>query len=983
MNRLNAFLERHLIKKNNNTSEKQESTHTRIPSRTLGLSGGNFHISDEDLPPFYDLYLKAVVLGGCEERLTEKQLFTGGPILIDFDFHYPIETKQRQHTPETISDLVQLYIDILFREILDPSAASETNPISFPVFIMEKDDIVVKKDHVRDGVHLIIGLALDRPHQILLRQRVLAVVADHIDGLPLHPDSSWAEIIDDHVTSGGSPWQLYGSSKPGFDAYKLTRRLEYSIDEFDETGTPIWNVDLRYARAGPNSSEGVGSFDIANDFRLLTAQYTGHARLPIRTSLLQRAESSNSNSGKNGNFTTSGKTASFPHLPVGPAGPAGLVAIVEGNPTSSFDSSLNDTSSIFGDVKIDVSSAEELEATVNGILARHQTNKYVFKSSATSEFVDLQEMHDYLMGLPESYYALDKGTYGKWIRVGWALKNTSSELFPFWLKFSAQAPGFCFSSVPDLLQKWNRSQPSSSTIPLTYKSIRYWCSRDNTECAAEIRNRSIDGHIHAMISHEPNETEIADVLHKMYKDSFVCVDIKLNLWYQFVHNKWKAIDTGTSLRNMISTSVYQRFLKISNSISEKMASSDDDGGGGGDDSLLGSQLKAMNAITKCIHRTCWKNNIMTEAKHVFKDDDFLDNLDANVNLMCFKNGVVDFEAREFRKGKPDDYLSLSTNTNYSPIDRANREEMRVLDEINEFFAQLFPNEQLRNYMWDHLASCLIGTVRQQAINIYMGCGRNGKSKLIDLMNMVLGDYAGTVPVALVTQKRNKVGGTSSEIAQLKGIRYAVMQEPSKGDIINDGVLKQITGGDTINARELYAKAITFVPQFKLVMCTNNLPEIGSTDDGIWRRIRLCKYQSKFTEHPYRDECKEQQPYQFPVDTKIDEKFARWVGVFTARLIEIAFEKQGVVEDCDVVTEESNKYRKDQNVMANFWSNTVRKSDNPKSRIAKQELHEAFKLWHTTHQRPASMPKGQEVYEYADLMCGKFYNGGWWGHVLLQ
>ena len=64
------------------------------------------------------------------------------------------------------------------------------------------------------------------------------------------------------------------------------------------------------------------------------------------------------------------------------------------------------------------------------------------------------------------------------------------------------------------------------------------------------------------------------------------------------------------------------------------------------------------------------------------------------------------------------------------------------------------------------------------------------------MKVCLGDYAKIdVPLSLITQKRVGVGDTSPEIAALKGIRYAVMQEASKGDTINDGIMKQLTGGD--------------------------------------------------------------------------------------------------------------------------------------------------------------------------------------------
>ena len=85
------------------------------------------------------------------------------------------------------------------------------------------------------------------------------------------------------------------------------------------------------------------------------------------------------------------------------------------------------------------------------------------------------------------------------------------------------------------------------------------------------------------------------------------------------------------------------------------------------------------------------------------------------------------------------------------------------------------------------------------------------------------DYKATVPITLVTQKRTNIGSTSSEIVQLMGVRYAVMQEPCKGEKINEGIMKEITGGDPIQGRALFREAVTFIPQFKLaVVCTNTL-----------------------------------------------------------------------------------------------------------------------------------------------------------------
>jgi phage/plasmid-associated DNA primase len=193
----------------------------------------------------------------------------------------------------------------------------------------------------------------------------------------------------------------------------------------------------------------------------------------------------------------------------------------------------------------------------------------------------------------------------------------------------------------------------------------------------------------------------------------------------------------------------------------------------------------------------------------------------------------------------------------------------------------------------------------------------------------MGDYKATVPVTLVTQKRNNIGGTSSEIVQLMGVRYAVMQEPTKGDKINEGIMKEITGGDPIQGRALFKETVTFIPQFKLVVCTNTLFDIKSNDDGTWRRIRVCDFMSKFLEKPYEDEDKfpkSEYPYQYPIDKRIDEKFEKWAPVLMSILVDMVYKNNGIVKDCSIVLGSSDQYREGQDYLAEFAKEKIMKSN---------------------------------------------------------
>ena len=135
--------------------------------------------------------------------------------------------------------------------------------------------------------------------------------------------------------------------------------------------------------------------------------------------------------------------------------------------------------------------------------------------------------------------------------------------------------------------------------------------------------------------------------------------------------------------------------------------------------------------------------------------------------MCFKNGIYDFKERSFVMGDQKIIWNVH-NIAYRPLEFYKQHNALDLKNISEFIEMLFPDASLRQYMWEHLASSMIGTQTNQTFNIYTGTGANGKSKLVELMTHVLGDYKGTVPVTLITQKRNTIGSTSSEVAQLIG-----------------------------------------------------------------------------------------------------------------------------------------------------------------------------------------------------------------------
>jgi putative DNA primase/helicase len=269
-------------------------------------------------------------------------------------------------------------------------------------------------------------------------------------------------------------------------------------------------------------------------------------------------------------------------------------------------------------------------------------------------------------------------------------------------------------------------------------------------------------------------------------------------------------------------------------------------------------------------------------------------------------------------------------------------------------------------MWDHLASTLIGVKKEQIFNIYKGSGSNGKSILTELMSLALGDYKGTAPVNLITDKRVAIGGTSSEIVALKGVRYVVTQEISAGAVLNDGIIKEMTSNtEPLQGRALWSDSDIFVPQFSLVVCTNLLPKVKTTDDGAWRRMKVSDFKAKFIsdgEIHYHDNN-----YIYPKDKSLKEKIKNWASAFIGMLIDVVSKTKGEVIDCPQVIEASNKYRESQDCISRFINSTIVKQ--VRSSIKKTELNTTFKNWFLENYGNERMPRLCELHDFININFG--------------
>jgi P4 family phage/plasmid primase-like protien len=913
---LDNFLRKRSVKK----GDTCERTNLRIGDKSSNLLGGSFNIKDEDYDTFLDLYCNQILKKGKTEHLTEKQLESGGPFVIDLDFRYNIEVKTRLHN----NDHIDNFVYALTNELNGMYQMDED--VCFKIFVMQKENVnpLVDKKLTKDGIHIMIGLKSDKYAALYLRNAILKKMEAIFEKIPLI--NTLDDVYDKGVASGSNQWQLFGSQKPNHQSYKIYKIYEVGYDQ-DDDECIVDECDIN-------------AFDVYENIKDLSVRNVNNPQLFMKSSFVGKYEA--------------------------------FKGAITGNPSTSSSSAGNSALSshkIYGNERElfkMIASPEQLAVLVSSFL-----------ENINSENFELKEIHSYALGLPASYYG--SGSYNNWIRVCWALHNTHERLLLSWIAFSAKAPNFCYSSIPELIEYWDGSDNNSQG--LSKKSIIYWIKEDNPSEYKKIHKEHVSHYVSQIIygvggsSTNINDNDVSDdtfaaILFQLYKNDFICASVEKNIWYKFISNRWKKDDSGTSLRGKIQ--------QIKSLLHDKLHDFDslilNSCNNGEKDDSLEKNKKIQRRLLKIIMKignAPVKKNIMTEAKQLFYDSEFMGNLDSKPHLLAFNNGVIDFNEKIFRKGRPEDYISLSTNINYITL---NESHAAITTAIQDFMRQIYPQADLYTYMWEHLASCMTGWNKMQTAQMYIGDGQNGKSAVIQLMSMVLGDYKYEVQPNLITDNRVKIGGTAPEIVQLKGRRMVCVLEPKKNDILNEGIFKQLTASnDPITARGLYQhEPLCFYPQFKLVIASNYLMNIHATDHGTWRRVRAVPHVSLFTDNPVQGDS--EKPYQFKKDTDIgDIQFPIWKEVMASLLINIVYKTNGLVTDCDIVTSKSRDYQESQDSIAEFLRDKVVKKMG--SRITKQDISSEFSIWYQqTYGRGG--PSAKDLYEYMNKKFGRARNSMW-------
>ena len=496
--------------------------------------------------------------------------------------------------------------------------------------------------------------------------------------------------------------------------------------------------------------------------------------------------------------------------------------------------------------------------------------KRVYKETYGDEEPNLDFIWNILQLLPNEW----REDYDKWIKVGFCLKNENvpEEIYHRWSEQSSKYDSDACSKV------YNSNSTCNKPIKLgtLIKASKEKSPNEVKELMKKKNGKEKKSEI-------VDDKTIAEFFYKMFSNNYIyCDDDKY--WLIFSSKKgWRK----------------------------------------GSDINITKKLTELSDEFECLKFSNKASSVIKKLKEMYLDEERNINEKLNVNpyLLGFNNGVYNLKDNKFRDYLPSDFVSYSCN-----YDLPTNSNVNTRRDINLCMKNILPNDDLRNYFLEDIASCLCG-IHTKKFRIILGDKDSGKTTLMELINLTFGDYAGKFdPSYFINNKKSSEGANPFLLNNMKK-RFVDCPEFNMEDKLQSNIIKQFTG-DSIQGRLLFSSTIiSGRPQWNIFLHTNDLPLIDAQDGALVDRLYPIKFNSLFVDNPDINN-----PNEFKINRELSDKFEEWRQEFMLMLLELYFNIKKTNEP-EIINELREHYRRDCDTFQGV-ENMFIKTDNEMNYVSK-------------------------------------------------
>lgn len=459
--------------------------------------------------------------------------------------------------------------------------------------------------------------------------------------------------------------------------------------------------------------------------------------------------------------------------------------------------------------------------------------------NTNKEKKDLHKLTDKIKLILDNLSNSRVDDYNNWIEIGMIIKNEiGDDGFDLWYKWSEKSDKFNSSEI---FMKWTSFNYNGT---LTIGTLMKYLKEDNEEIYRELvsyKTTNIEDMIMKIVRNdEDSHIKLADLYKLVNNEKFVIGMQKGDneyLYYYYDDNSGRILLDSSNTEFMLGIKRIIEEIDIIIDLKERTYKKNIDKE---DETnikklkVIKEELKVLKRIRKNLGLKSTYTAIRETIVPLYWQDNIIDKIDSQYNLLGFEDGVYDLDKGEFRKAKPEEYVSMTTKYKFPQVND------EIQNEIKKILREMFRTDEDYESLLFELSYGLHGYKKYDIISIWTGRGGNGKSILMEMLKQGLGEYYEELSSGYFTNYDEKSSAPCPELLALKGVRIVNTNEIGCEQKLLINKLKKIT--TSIDGRNLFKKGkISFKPQFLSILQANDLPMLSRVDDAIERRMNIRRF----------------------------------------------------------------------------------------------------------------------------------------------
>ncbi|MBB3711747.1 P4 family phage/plasmid primase-like protein [Limimaricola variabilis] len=351
--------------------------------------------------------------------------------------------------------------------------------------------------------------------------------------------------------------------------------------------------------------------------------------------------------------------------------------------------------------------------------------------------------------------------------------------------------------------------------------------------------------------------------------------------------------------------------------------------------MKAKDLKAVNAMGKIA-----TDHMQVEQKAI----------DAQKHLLTVANGTINLITGEVIKSEPDHLITKMTPLSVPTIEDHEGRRWVAFDPaacpvwLKAISQAFLADKDLIDYVQRLVGYLITGETTEQKFFFASGRGSNMKGRFFNTVASIIPEHIAEVEKDLLMKQRGgrkEMGGTNEAVADLRGARVIHAEEGDLDDVLDEAVMKLLSGGGVLKAAKKYKSEIKFKPEGKIFYETNNRPSIYSQDKAIWRRVVDIPFRAHFA-NPNDEDY--EPGVSLPKNERLDEQLAAELPAILAWAVmgaRVWYEKglSREIPEPAAIVKQRKTYKTETDVLADFIDDACEREDSKV--IAAGQLYQAY------------------------------------------